>query len=389
MHMITNRLIDKQISSHFDKYKQALILLGARQVGKTTLLKRCFPNALYLLIDEERIRQTLETYNSDTYRNLIGNTEQIFLDELHLLSNPGRAVKLIYDQIPNVKIVVTGSSSLHIKNKTAESMAGRAIDYHLYPLTLGEFLFQRGIEDTENVYFYKKIVGFDRSNTVKKYDHKQILESLMLWGQYPYLIQSPQDSLYLKNLVEKAVFKDIIDLQLIDNRSKALELLKILAYQIGNLISYAELSSKLQISTPTVQRYIEIFEQSFILFRLYPFSKDKRDEIGKSPKIYFWDLGLRNALIDNFDNLNIRSDAGAMFENFIVAEVKKEISYLGLDYQLNYWRLKSGSEIDMVISNKTDFIGCEIKLTDGKISQAFKNRYPEAKTHLINSDNFI
>ena len=379
--MIPNRLIFTQISSHFDTYKQALILLGARQVGKTTLLKRCFPNALYLLIDEERIRQTLETYNSDTYRNLIGDTEQIFLDELHLLSNPGRAVKLIYDQIPHVKIIVTGSSSLHIKNKTA--------DYHLYPLTFGEFLYQRGIENTESIYIHKKIVALDRSNAVKKYDPKQILESLMLWGQYPYLIQSPQDSLYLKNLVEKAVFKDIIDLQLINNRSKALELLKVLAYQIGNLISYSKLSSKLHISTPTVQRYIEIFEQSFILFRLYPFSKNRRDEIGRSPKIYFWDLGLRNALIDNFDSLNIRGDAGAMFENFIITEVKKEISYLDLDYKLNYWRLKSGSEVDLVINNKSKFIGCEIKLTDGKVSQAFKNRYPEADIHLINSDNFI
>lgn len=387
--MIVNRLIDKRMSSHFDIYKQALVLLGARQVGKTTLLKRRFPNALYLLIDEERIRQTLETYNSDTYLNLIGDAKQVFLDELHLLSNPGRAVKLIYDQIPNVKIIVTGSSSLHIKNKTAESMAGRAIDYHLYPLTFGEFLYQRGIEDTPNIFIHKKILELDGSNTVRKYDHKQILESLMLWGQYPYLIQSPQDSLYLKNLVEKAVFKDIIDLQLIDNLSKALELLRTLAYQIGNLISYSELSSKLQISTPTVQRYIEIFEQSFILFRLYPFSKNKRDEIGKSPKIYFWDLGLRNALIDNFDSLNIRSDAGAMFENFIVAEVKKEISYLGLDFQVQYWRLKSGSEVDLVICGKDEFIGCEIKLTNGKISQAFKNRYPEAKTHEIDSDNFI
>lgn len=387
--MNTNRLIDAQISSHFDRYQQALILLGARQVGKTTLLKRSFPSALYLLIDEERIRQTLETYNSDTYKTLIGNSELIFLDELHLLSNPGRAVKLIYDQMPNVKIVVTGSSSLHIKNKTAESMAGRAIDYHLYPLTFGEFLQQRGIEDTADSFIHSKIVSLDRSNTVKRYDHKQILESVLLWGQYPYLIQSPQDSTYLKNLVEKAVFKDIIDLQLIDNRSKALELLKMLAYQIGNLINYTELSRKLQISTPTVQRYIEIFEQSFILYRLYPFSKAKRDEIEKSPKIYFWDLGLRNALIDNFDSLHIRSDAGALFENFIISEVKKEISYLGLNYQVHYWRLKSGSEIDLVLSTKNEYIGCEIKVNDGKISQAFKNRYPEAKTHLVNSDNFV
>jgi len=180
-----------------------------------------------------------------------------------------------------------------------------------------------------------------------------------------------------------------LDLQLIDNRSKALDLLKLLAYQIGNLISYSEIANKLQLSAPTVSRYIEIFEQSYILYRLYPFSKNSRDEIGKSPKIYFWDLGLRNALIDNFDSIKIRSDAGAMFENFIITEVKKEVSYLDLDYKVNYWRLKSGSEVDLVLRNNKEIIGCEIKLKKGVISKSFENRYKEAKTHIITAENFI
>jgi predicted AAA+ superfamily ATPase len=383
------RLLDDKLCEHFEKYKQALILLGARQVGKTTILKKLFPDALYLLLDEKPILDILESYSSDAYKTLIGNRKRIFLDELHILSNPGRAVKLIYDQLPGIQIIVTGSSSLHIQNKTSESMAGRAINYNIYPLTFGEFLYQMKIEDSPKMFLASKIFNQDDSVSVKKYDIQTILQSMLLYGQYPHLVDSPADKVYLANLAEKAIFKDIIDLNLIENRSKALELLKLLAYQIGNLVSYNDLANRLGISTPTVQRYINIFEQSFIIYRLYPYSNNSRDEIGKAPKIYFWDLGLRNALINNFDNLNIRSDSGAMFENFIINELKKEFSYSDSAYNLHYWRLKSGSEVDLVISNHNELIGCEIKFSGGKVSSAFRNRYQDAKTHLISTRNFV
>lgn len=383
------RILENKLKVHSAKYKQALILLGARQVGKTTLLKKLFPDATYLLVDESAVYDILESYSSDAYRSLIGNSESVFIDELHLLSDPGRAVKLIYDQLPKVSIIVTGSSSFHIKNKTSESMAGRAINYSLYPLTIGEYLYQRGIETNESIYLTDKILRQDNSKSIKVYDSTSILENILLFGQYPHLIDIPSDKTYLNNLVEKAIFKDIIELNLIDNRAKALELLKLLAYQIGNLISYTELSKKLGISTPSVQRYIEIFEQSFLLYRLYPYSKNQRDEIGKAPKIYFWDLGLRNALINNFDSMRIRNDAGAIFENFVINEVKKEIEYLDIDFKANYWRLKSGSEVDLVLSNTHDLIGCEIKYSSGLISKAFQNRYPDAKVHVVTQENMI
>lgn len=387
--MENTRLLEKNLIKHFERYNQAIILLGARQVGKTTLLRKLFPNATYLLVDESAIYRILESYSSDAYKNLIGDSKLIFIDELHLLTNPGQAVKLIHDQLQDVRIIVTGSSSLHIKNKTSESMAGRSIDYRLYPLTIGEYLFQKNIELTPGIFLTDKILNLNTSKTIKKYDLTSILENLLLYGQYPYLVNTPSDKKYLNNLVEKAIFKDIIELNLIDNRSKALELLKLLAYQIGNLISYTELANKLGISAPTIQRYIEIFEQSFLIYRIYPFSTNGRDEIGKAPKIYFWDLGLRNALINNFENTAIRNDLGALFENFVINEVKKEIDYLELDFKVNYWRLKSGSEIDLVLSNSTIIYGCEIKYSKGKISKAFQNRYPNAKVHLVTGDNII
>ncbi len=386
--MKEERLLDNKLSIHFDKFKQALILLGGRQVGKTTILKKIFPQALYLLIDEENVYKNLERYSSDIYRSMIGDYKRVFIDEVHLLSDPGRAVKLMYDQIEDIEIIVTGSSSLHIKNKTAESMAGRAINYNLYPLTYGELLYQKGIIKDLKVYLYEKIVNNDEKESIKYYDIEKNLENILLYGQYPEILNILEKEIYLKNLIEKAIFKDIISLNLIEKRSQALKLLKLLAYQIGNIISYSELANKLQITAPTVQRYIDIFEQSFVLYRLNPFSKNGRNEIGKAPKIYFWDLGLRNALIGDFNDIKVRSDSGAMFENFIISEIKKEISYLDLNYKIRYWRLKSGSEVDLVLHNNDEVIGCEIKLNKGKVSRAFQNRYPKAKTHVITSSNF-
>lgn len=381
------RHLDYQLQTHFSTYKQALILLGARQVGKTTLLKRIFPQAHYLLLDNQSTKNIFESYDIDTYKQVLGKYQQIILDELHLLSNPGRAVKIIYDQLPSIQLIVTGSSSFHIKNKTSESMAGRKIDYHLYPLTFSEYLTQTKIEAQLNYNILDNIV---QGVTPQKrlFKASEISNSHLLYGLYPETLQLPQDRQYLYNLSDSVVFKDLLELNLIDNKTKAKQLLKLLAYQIGNLVNYSELANKLRIDQRTVQRYLDIFEESFITYRLYPYSNNKRGEIVKSPKIYFWDLGLRNALINNFEDYSLRADSGAMFENFIITEVKKINSYQNKPYQLHYWRTKSGSEVDLVLSKTDTLIACEIKQQKGNISQAFLNRYPHAQSHVVTRSNF-
>ena len=376
------------IQKHFQNYKQALILLGARQVGKTTLLKKIFPKAKYLLLDNDNVRIILNSYDIHTYLPILSDTEELILDEVHLLDNPGRALKIIYDQIPQIKLIATGSSSFHIKNKTGESMAGRKIDYHLYPLTFSEYLVQTGITKKLDTNILENIVSGASNPSIHLFDAKAIVQNILLYGLYPEMINLPQSTEYLKNLGDSVVFQDLLELNLIDNKKKAQELLKLLAYQIGSLISYAELGNKIGLDQRTVQRYIDIFEDSYIVFRLYPYSKRIRNEIVKNPKIYFWDIGLRNAVINNFDSLTSRLDTGALFENFIISEIKKLNSYRGDPYQINYWRTKSGSEIDLVISNNQQLIGCEIKLTKGVISSAFTSRYPTAQTRLTTLNNF-
>jgi predicted AAA+ superfamily ATPase len=382
------RHIDEQLKSHFLKYKQAIILLGARQTGKTTLLKKIFPRAQYLLVDNQEVKNALETYDLSTYKQILNlNSNQVIIDELHLLSDPGRVVKIIYDQIPDIQLIVTGSSALHIKNKSTESMAGRKIEYKLYPLSFSEYLQQIGVESDLNYNILELVTGL-KNSTAKLFSADKILDRILAYGLYPEVMNIEEPREYLLELADSAIYKDILELDLIDNRSKASQLLRLLSYQIGNLINYSEIGQKLSMDRRTVERYIEIFEQSYLIYRLYPFSQNKRDEIGKAPKVYFYDLGLRNAIIKNFDISPERVDLGAMFENFIVSEVKKIIEYTKSDYNLNYWRLARGSEVDMVLSNSLQTIGVEIKLNSGSVSEAFINRYPSAKTYTLTRSNF-
>jgi uncharacterized protein len=387
-----NRHLDRTISQHFKKYKQVLILLGSRQVGKTTLVKKLFPQADYFLVDNEPIRKILESYDIETYKTIISKkSKEIVIDEIHLLSDPGRAIKIIYDQLEDIRIIITGSSSFHIKNKTGESLAGRKIDYDIYPLSFSEYLNQKGIEKDLNFNTFKKITRAN-SNQLKDeiypFDLKNILKNVLIYGLYPHLVNSPRDEKYLLNFIDSLIFKDILELNLIDNKKLAKDLLKLLAFQIGNLINYSELATSLKADQRTIKRYIEIFEQSFILFRLYPYSKNKRDEISKSAKIFFYDTGVRNALINDFSDLEARTDKGALFENFIISELIKQNSYLEKNYRLYYWRTKQGSEIDIVLEKDKELIGVEIKYQRRAFSRSFSNRYPEARVKMITVDNF-
>lgn len=385
------RHLDNKIKDHFSKYKQILILLGSRQVGKTTIIKKLFPDSNYFLVDNEPIKKIFESYDIEAYKTIINKRyKNIIIDEIHLLSDPGRAAKIIYDQLNDFNLIIIGSSSFHIKNKTSESLAGRKIDYNIYPLTFSEYLCQKETETDLNFNIFNKIINSKNnlSNNSYKFDIENILENILIYGQYPYAINYPADKKYILNFVDSLIFKDILELNLIENKSLAKNLLKLLALQIGNLINYSELALNLKADQRTIKRYIEIFEQSFILFRLYPYSKNKRDEISKAPKIYFYDTGLRNAIINNFSSIDLRPDKGALFENFIIAEMIKQNSYLDKIFNFYYWRTKQGSEIDLVLEGDNKLFGVEIKYIKNRVNKAFKNRYPEAELKNINSRNF-
>jgi len=291
----------------------------------------------------------------------------------------------------DINLIITGSSSFHIKNKTGESLAGRKIDYNIFPLTFAEYLNQKGIEAALNFNILDKIINYKQytdADRLYSFDLKNILENVLIYGQYPQLINNPNDEKYLLNFIDSLIFKDILGLNLIEDKKLARNLLRLLAFQIGSLINYSELARSLQADQRTIKRYVEIFEQSFIIFRLFPYSKRKRDEITKSEKIFFYDTGIRNALIGDFSGLDSRLDKGVLFENFIISELIKQSSYLEKNYKFYYWRTKQDSEIDVVLEKNQELIGVEIKYNRGAINQAFKNRYPEAITRIVTSGNF-
>lgn len=390
--MNINRYIDDKISHHFNTYKEVAILMGARQVGKTTLLKRLFPQAEFITADNQEVKDALNRYSPSAYKNLFKKVGGILvIDEIHQLTDPGRAAKIIYDQMPEYKLIITGSSSFWIKNKTSESLAGRKISYNLYPLTFSEMLFQKGLVDNlksrtlECISKHKKLM----SREIYPFDFKSELNNCLVYGLYPAMVNHPSGSDYLINLVDSVVFRDLLELSLLENKQAALNLLKLLAFQIGSLVNYTELASKLNIDVRTVRRYISLFEQSYIIFSLYPFSLNKRDEIGKTPKIYFYDTGLRNALIGNFSACGNRGDEGQLFENFIVCETLKNNDYGNYEYKLNYWRTKSGSEVDLVLSKRDEpLFAIEIKSRKKRVNSSFINRYKTAKLVVIDKFNF-
>src|SRR3989344_1577430 len=298
---MSKRHLDERIRNHFLRQRLVLQLLGPRQVGKTTLLKRLFPDAQYFLLDNEPVRKSFETYGQFSYKQILANiSNPIILDEIPLLSTPGRATKIIFDQFPDKNLIITGSSALNIKNKTAESLAGRKIEYHLYPLTFAEYLEQTGGQT-----------------------HRYNIAETLTTG----------------------------------------------------VISF---------SSKTLLFDLRASLERILTTGLYPFSKNARDEIGKSPKIYFHDVGLRNALINDFSSPFLRRDGGAIFENFIVSEFYKLNDYLKTGFDLNFWRTSQGSEVDLVLSRDNTFpIALEIKLFKGNTSRAFANRYPNAKLEVV------
>ncbi|TRZ53176.1 ATP-binding protein [bacterium] len=383
------RHLANTIQSHLATRKEAIVLTGPRQVGKTYLLNQLFPQATYFTLDDQQMRSLFDSYSLVAYRQIIPDQGTIILDEVQHLSDPGRAGKLIYDNFPKVHLIITGSAGLTIKNKHTESMAGRATSLELLPLTFSELLTQlEAPGETLNWRIWDHLTGNNQvqPSPIPVYDRAQMWERVLLYGMYPALVNHADPRQYLLDLTERIIFRDLLDLSLISDKKIALNLLILLAHQIGGLVSYEELATRLQIDARTVKHYLNVFEESYLIYRLYPYSLRQRNEVTKRPKIYFYDTGIRNSLIQSFSPLSLRDDVGQLFENFVVMEAVKAIQYQASTAKLNYWRTKAGSEIDLVIQTDGKLFGVECKWHQGRFNTAFKTRYPQAVIRTVTGD---
>jgi len=369
--MVIKRTIQKKIEENFFKGK-IIIIYGPRQVGKTTLIseiKKNYPQtSFYLNCDEPDIRDSLADITSTQIKSLIGNRKVIFIDEAQRVKNIGLTLKLAVDNFPKIQFVATGSSSFDLSNEIVEPLTGRKYEFHLYPLSIREL---------KTIYNDLEI--------------KRLLGERLIFGSYPEIVKKPEEKEFLlKEITRSYLYKDILRFQNIKNPDILEKLLQALALQISSKISYNELASLVGINKKTVQSYIQILEKAFIIFRLKPYSKNLRKEIGKLNKIYFFDTGIRNAIINNLNPLNLRTDTGPLWENFLIAERIKTLHNHGLTRNSYFWRTYQKQEIDYLEEDKDKLSAYELKWKEKKIKTpaVFAKTYPKTKLKLINKDNF-
>ena len=352
---------------------KAIILLGARQTGKTTLVKQLIKEtgepSTYINCDEPAAQSIFENISTDKWKQLIGKNRIVVIDEAQRINNIGIKLKLAIDQMPDVQLIVTGSSSLDLANSINEPLTGRKWEYYLYPICWGE------------------IKGF-----TSYLDRMKQLESRLIFGMYPEIIMHPgNETELLNNLAGSYLYKDILSFGAIRKPEILFSLLRALALQIGNEVSYNELSSLLGIDKNTVLNYITLLEKAFIIFRLNPLSRNIRNEISTSRKIYFWDNGIRNSLIANYNQLNLRMDTGALWENFLMSE-RLKLNHYGKHLVNKYfWRTTNRKEIDLIEESGGKFYAFEFKWSTkkiGKIPASFLLAYPTENTLTINRNNF-
>lgn len=324
--MIVRDLASK-IKDNFHKGK-VIVLIGPRQVGKTTLINSLLGEFPYLFLDGDDavVADTLANANTETLKNIIGKYKYVFIDEAQRIPNIGLKLKIIADQIKGVQVVVSGSSALDINNATQEPLTGRKFEYHLFPISWSEF---------------ENNVGYIKA--------QQQLELRLLYGMYPDVINNfGNEYEIIKNLVSSYLYKDILGLAGIRKAEVLEKILQALALQIGNEFSYNEIAQLVGIDKNTVNSYIDLLEKSFVIFRLNSFSKNIRNEIKANKKIYFYDNGVRNMLIGNFNSLELRQDKGALWENFLVSERMKMLSYTQSLAKSFFWRTTQQQEIDYI-----------------------------------------
>lgn len=353
------------------KLKKAIILLGARQVGKTTLLKNILKNDQNTLIingDEPDSNEQLVNLTSSRLKALLGNAQTLFIDEAQLIPDIGVILKRITDYIPNVQLFVSGSSSIELANTINEPLTGRKLEYQLFPLSFAEMV-----------------------NHTSLTKEKRLIKHRMIFGYYPDIVTSPGNEIkLLKNLAGSYLYKDILSFGTIQKPALLDKLLKALALQIGSEVSYNELSQLVGADKETVERYINLLEKAFIIFQLNALSRNVRNEIKKGKKIYFWDNGIRNALIGNFRQFELRTDKGALWENFIISERIKYLSYNQFYGNYYFWRTFRQQEIDFLEEKDGLFSAYEFKVNPkkkGRLSRTFSEAYRVTEMQTITPEN--
>ena len=352
---------------------KAILVLGARQTGKTTLIKKilesCPRKTVFLNADLPIVRQQLQNVSVNSLKQLFGKADIVFIDEAQRISNIGITLKIIVDEIPEVQLIVTGSSAFELTNSLNEPLTGRKFEYRLFPISWIEL--------------------------VNEFNYLEALSQLpqrILFGMYPDIINNlGSEKEILFNLTESYLYKDIIAFQQIRKPEFVQKLLQALAFQTGNEVSYNELANLLQIDRKTIINYIDILEKAYVIFRLPSFSRNLRNELSSKIKIYFYDTGIRNTLIGDFRPLDLRTDKGALWENFLISERLKANHYKGRFVKSYFWKTHQRQEIDYIEEENGQLSAYEFKWKEKqnfKFPLTFTEMYDDAVTNLISKDNF-
>lgn len=372
--MEVNRIYETLIPAKL-KPNKVLVLLGARRVGKTQLinkiLKNTTENYIFLNGDDVETHNVLEIQSTANYKRMLGDVKFLIIDEAQEILNIGKKLKLMVDTIPDLKVLITGSSAFEINNQIGEPLVGRMTTLNLYPIAQLEF-----------------------SQTENYLDTKNNLEERLVFGSYPevsQLINRDDKISYLKEIVNTHLLRDILAFEGIKKRDKIIALLQIVAFRTGSELSLESIGRELQISKNTVEKYLDLFTKVFIIYSVSGFSRNRDNEITKMKKWYFVDNGIRNAIINSFNGLNMREDVGKLWENYLNSERIKSLEYKQIFVSTYFWRTHTKQEIDRIEEQNNIIAAYEYKWgkAKAKTPTEFAKSYPEATFEIINQDNYL
>jgi predicted AAA+ superfamily ATPase len=370
--MFIQRQISSQIKDDFFKGK-IIVILGARQVGKTTLIKsitsKLTERVLWLDGENADVQLLFQNMNSEKAKHIAGNHSVMVIDEAQKIRDIGSVLKIYADYHPGIQVVASGSSAFELRNVLNEPLTGRKFEYQLFPLSFEEMA--------------------DATDLLN--EQRQLYQRLR-YGYYPEIVTHTEDNeRLLRFLSESYLYKDIFLFKGIKRPEKMLELLKLLAWQLGSEVNYHELSKSIKLDNQTIESYIELLEQAFVIYKLPAYHTNQRNELKKSKKVYFNDLGIRNALINDFRPVEIRSDAGGLFENFMINEIRKQNAYKRIYANVYFWRNTEQKEIDLILEKDNHLHLYEFKwnpLKTSRLTKSFSNIYSNFTYEVVSQENF-